>query len=406
MSGIGGFCEFQRNNSTLAWREAGHAMGRELSWEDREERGLWQSNDCLLVQRRREGGQPLTRRWNGAEYALVWDGTLYEVPRLRGQVRAAGLPLDGERAGETLLWALIAWGEEALPRLEGEFALAFWDGGQGRLLCARDRLGRKPLCYTWKKGTFVFASRPGALFAYPDLTPSLDRDGLCQILGLGSLRAPGAGVFRGVEELPGGYCLSLTPEGGTPRPYWRLESRPHGEDYPETAARVGELTRQAVEDRLEGEPQVFLSGGLASSLITAAAARAYTESGRAPLKSLSLRCPPQREDLRHAPAMTYARRVAASAHALWREEEWDLSALPVLVERAQQARDLPGLGCSDGALLYACRCAGAGSVLAGSGAQAVFEGLPGWEEWGETFPAFPRCPDLAQRGAGFCPEVW
>lgn len=407
MSGIGGFCNFLRNNSTLAWREVGHEMGQTLGREGREEQGLWQNEDCLFVQRRREGSQVLTQRWNGAEYALVWDGTLFQIPQLCSQVRAAGLPLDWESPGQSLLWALIAWGEEALPRLEGEFALAFWDGGRGRLLCARDRLGRKPLCYTWQKGDFAFASRPGALFSYSGLTPSLDREGLCQILGLGSIRMPGAGVFRGIEELPGGYCLSVTPEGVYPRPYWQLSSRLHQESYPETTDRVEKLTRQAVENRLGEETQVFLSGGLASSLVTAVAAQAYTEGGRAPLRAVSLRCPPQKEEQRCVPAMTYARTVVAASHAQCLEVEWDLSALAALVERAQLARDLPGLGCSDGALLYACQAMGEGAdVLSGSGAQVVFEGLPGWERWEDTLPAFPRCPDLAQRRAVFRPEVW
>lgn len=407
MSGIGGFCSVHQNNSTLAWRDVGSQMGLALGSDNGEYKGLWQNDHCLLVRRGVEDGQPLTQRWNGVEYALVWEGQLFDLPQLCRQVRESGMPLEGEQAGRALLWALIAWGEGALCRLDGEFALAFWDGGGRRLLCARDKLGRKPLCYAWRKDTFVFASRPSALFAYPELTPALDREGICHLLGLGPVRGPGVGLFRGVEEIPGGCCLTVDDQGCRRHRYWRLESRLHRQDYRETAAQVGELIRRSVAARLTGEEQVLLSGGVASSLLTGLAACAYTDSGRPPLQAVTFHCPAQSGDGSQSPAITYGQTVAQAFHVRHREVEWDLTALPARMEQVQLVRDVPGLGCGDAALLYACQELGRGkTVLSGGGAQVIFENLPWSEGWDGGMPTFPRCPALEKRRSVFRTEVW
>lgn len=75
--------------------------------------------------------QPMVRGWEGAEYALVWDGALTNGPELRRELAEAGFPLDSHDDTETLLAACILWGVETPRRLRGSFAYAFWDGGPG-----------------------------------------------------------------------------------------------------------------------------------------------------------------------------------------------------------------------------------------------------------------------------------
>lgn len=131
-------------------------------------------------------------------------------------------------------------------------------------------------------GTFLFASQQRALFCFPGLAPRLSQDGLRQLLSLAPVPPPGIEMFEGIHLLPPASLLIFSPDGVSVHPYWALESRPHPDDYPTTAARVRQLADEAVRRELAGPPALgsFLSGSLSSSFVTAAAALAYTEDGR------------------------------------------------------------------------------------------------------------------------------
>ena len=52
----------------------------------------------------------------------------------------------------------MTWGADALPRLNGMYAFAYWDGRGQRLLLGRDPLGIKPLLLARTARGLVFAS--------------------------------------------------------------------------------------------------------------------------------------------------------------------------------------------------------------------------------------------------------
>src|SRR5206468_7738572 len=58
---------------------------------------------------------------------LVYNGEIYNAPDLRADLQARGARFRSRSDTEVVLEALCAWGSAALPRLNGMFAVAFWD---------------------------------------------------------------------------------------------------------------------------------------------------------------------------------------------------------------------------------------------------------------------------------------
>src|SRR6266852_5989065 len=89
------------------------------------------------------GDQPI---YNEDEtVCLVYNGEIYNSPRLREQLIAAGHRFRTRTDSETIVHLYEENGAGLVSELNGMFAFALWDGPHQRLLVARDRLGVKPL---------------------------------------------------------------------------------------------------------------------------------------------------------------------------------------------------------------------------------------------------------------------
>lgn len=211
----------------------------------------------------------------GGKRVLVYDGRLDN----REEIAAAlGIRLAGEVVpdGLLLLEALLRWGEAALPRLIGDFALALWDAQDRKLLLARDQLGRRTLYYHHGDGFIAFASTYPALLALPGVPREIDELGIADFLVLNTSH-PVETFYRGVRRAPPATGLTFFAGGMRRHRYWsprpqRLLRLASDEEYIEAAR---EQLERAVACRLRARDGVAanLSGGLDSSAVAATAAR-------------------------------------------------------------------------------------------------------------------------------------
>ena len=220
------------------------------------------------------GWQPIGAPGTGG--AIVYNGEVYNHPELRAELQAAG-ERDFRTATDTevVLRLLERYGLEALHRLNGQFALAWWQPENRRLTLVRDRFGVRPLHYSLlDDGTLVFGSEAKALFASGEVDAAPDLDGIDDVFTLWGARAPRS-VFAGVSQVePGGIAVWERGELIEKRRWWRPEYGGEGGEE----AELEELLRDSVRLRLRADVPVgtYLSGGLDSSLVTAIA-QAETE---------------------------------------------------------------------------------------------------------------------------------
>jgi asparagine synthase (glutamine-hydrolysing) len=213
--------------------------------------------------------------------------------------RDLGLPADAPEAA-VIARAYRRWGEDCAARIEGSFAFALWDAGRRRLLCARDLMGVRPLCYRVEGTTLRFAQSPAALAEDQAGTRSVSDQAVADFLFGRVLDAEGT-WFAGVRRVPAGHCL--VHERGTARliPYRRITAIPHKRGT-DPAIALRDLLDAAVARRAgDGENVgVLLSGGLDSSAIACLLRDRRKRAGAAPLPVFSMMFrEPARSNERH-----------------------------------------------------------------------------------------------------------
>jgi asparagine synthase (glutamine-hydrolysing) len=219
------------------------------------------------------------------DLALVYNGEIYNYVELREELRAAGRVFSTQSDTEVLLAAYERWGADCLPRLNGMFAFALWDGRRRELFLARDRFGEKPLFYTrLAGGGLAAASEMKALFAHPDVRVS-PRESAVRNYVDGRFYEDGEDtMFDGVVRLMPAHAMVVGDDGSVRRRwrYWTPDYAAIDESYDEATAteRFRSLLERSVRTRLRSDVPVgtSLSGGLDSSAIVCllAAARMQT----------------------------------------------------------------------------------------------------------------------------------
>jgi asparagine synthase (glutamine-hydrolysing) len=214
--------------------------------------------------------QPLSNE-DGSIWIML-NGEIYNFADLRARLQKHGHVFRTAGDAETIVHLYEERGVACLDELNGMFAIALWDAREGRLLLARDRLGKKPLYYAGHDGGLLFASELKALLQHPACPRELDHGSLERYLALEYVPSPHS-IFRHVRKLPAAHRLVWQNARIDVAPYWDLrfdggkDMRPEAEIVDEFEARL----REAVRLRLISDVPLgaFLSGGIDSSSVVA-----------------------------------------------------------------------------------------------------------------------------------------
>jgi asparagine synthase (glutamine-hydrolysing) len=228
-----------------------------------------------IIDLSRAGAQPMASE--DGDVVVAHNGELYDFRERRAELEAAGHRFRSRTDTEVVVHAYEEWGEGCVERLRGMFAFAVWDARLRRLLLARDRLVIKPLYWTERDGTLLFASEIKALLEHPSVRAEVSYEALDEYFTFQNVLGDRT-LFEGVRILPPGCVLVFDADEGRPRirRYW--DAAP-GDPLDLTDDEAAELVRatveRAVERQLVSDVPVgsYLSGGLDSGLLACVAAR-------------------------------------------------------------------------------------------------------------------------------------
>lgn len=223
-------------------------------------------------------GQPMLAP--DGETFIVCNGEIYGWRRLRAELERLGRTFRTQSDTEVALQAYLEWGDDFIDRIDGMFAIAIWDAREGKLKLYRDRAGIKPLYYFYDGRSFAFASELKALVAaYGRDALEIDGTALYDFLSYRYVPTPKT-LYRNCFKLPPAHRAVFDPHTcrfEAPRPYWTLDVPPHPRrpDFDEACEELRALIDESVREHVIADVPVgfFLSGGVDSSAVVAAAAR-------------------------------------------------------------------------------------------------------------------------------------
>lgn len=416
MCGIAGFFNpyADYTEEEPKWRHILEDMNRAQKRRGPDDEGTYLSPFCGLAHVRLEiidlltGNQPMIRKETGRECAIIFNGEIYNMHELKTELLREGASFRTTSDTEVILTGYMLHGKDYIKKLNGIFAVAIWDSNPEQLLLFRDRLGVKPLFYTLTDKTLVFASEIKGLFAYPDVKPILDHDGLCEIFALGPAKSYGKGVFKGVLEVLPGHCLTFDRTTCTAEAYWKLESRPHEDSMEKTIEKTAWLLEDAVKKQMLSDIPIstFLSGGVDSSLVTAICAKELKKQGKV-LHTFSFDFQDnqkyfQSNAFQPSQDRPYVEQMAAFAGTNHRFLECTNQDQLDCLYKAVDARDLPCMADVESSMLYFCsKVTDYNKVtLTGECADEIFGGYP-WFHNQKAFEtaAFPWSMSMEPRQA-------
>ena len=320
------------------------------------------------------GNQPMHSR--DGQVTLIFNGEIYNYRELRGELQAKGFAFRGGSDTEVLLNLFLAEGEAMLPRLNGIFALALWDGRNRSLLIARDALGVKPLCFAATPRGVAFASELKGLLPLVPEARELDAAALHRYLSF--LWCPGEGTpLKGVRKLLPGETLLV--KGG------RIERRRSWYQLPPFRGVRADLDcrgavegtvfhlRRAVQRQLVADVPVgaFLSGGLDSSAVVA-----FAREQHPAIRCFSVEMVGGQEE-GSADDLPYARRVARHLGVSLETVTIDAGRMACDLERMVVQLDEPLADPASLNVLYISQLArdrGMKVLLSGAGGDDLFTG--------------------------------
>lgn len=215
------------------------------------------------------GHQPFLS--DDGRYVLVYNGEIYNFKEFYPELKSNGFDIKTNSDTEVLLKLFQLHGLKMLNRLNGMFAFAIWDKTEKKLIVVRDRMGVKPLYYSFYNETFYFASEQKALFT-AGVPLKMEQDGLEEYI-FNRFVAGENTLYENVKKVLPGHIITVH-EGGkvTTEKWWNLKKEI--QNQPEIKNPV-EWFRETFDDSIklrmvsDVPVGVLLSGGLDSSSVLA-----------------------------------------------------------------------------------------------------------------------------------------
>jgi asparagine synthase (glutamine-hydrolysing) len=267
MCGIAGFYNVLVNQNQI------NGLMNKLQHRGPDDQRFYQRNDVGLIHTRLSiidlselGSQP----YRFENFVLVFNGEIYNYKEVRQKLKMLGYSFQSNSDTEVLIKAFHCWREECVHHFIGMFAFSIYDEQNDEIFLFRDRVGVKPLYYSFINGQLFFASELKALSLF-DIQKDINQEAVSLYFRFGFVPSP-LSIYQAVAKLEPGHFLKINRSGLEKKCYWSVQhSSMSSKNENEWLDELESLLISAFQYRMVSDVPVgvFLSGGIDSSLLTA-----------------------------------------------------------------------------------------------------------------------------------------
>jgi asparagine synthase (glutamine-hydrolysing) len=313
---------------------------------------------------------------------IVFNGEIYNHFEIRPELEKLGHRFKTDHSDtEVVIHSFEEWGVSCVHRFRGMFAFALWDEKKKELWLFRDRIGVKPLYYTYQNDQLIFASEIKAILAYPDIKREVNEEAFYHYLSFLTTPSPYT-LFEKIMKLPPGCYVKIQKNGNIKvNRYWELwdYTKPLiNVSEEEIAIRLLEELKIAVRYRKVSDVPVgiFLSGGIDSSTN----AVLFSEDEKNSIKTFSIGYDKEYQSYHNE--FQYARKIAKQVKSNHYERQLKIDDLIKFLPELTYYQDEPIADPVCIPVYYLSKLARDNGVIVcqvGEGSDELFCGYPGWK---------------------------
>ncbi|MCR5677377.1 MAG: asparagine synthase (glutamine-hydrolyzing) [Agathobacter sp.] len=203
--------------------------------------------------------------------AMTCNGEIFNYQELREDLIKKGHTFRTKTDVEVVLHLYEEYGLDFPKHLNGQFAIALYDGNKDQLVLVRDQIGICPLFYTVADDRVIYGSEIKGIVEYPGIERKLNLKAVDQLMNYPGVVSPNT-FFKNIYSLRAGHMLVIRPDEEIKDiEYWDLQYSPDEEDKGEEyyVENLRELLKKAISRRLIADVPIgfYISGGLDSSVV-------------------------------------------------------------------------------------------------------------------------------------------
>lgn len=305
---------------------------------------------------------------NDENLVLAFNGEIYNFIELKKQL-SRFYKFKTKSDTEIIIAAYHTWGINMVAKFNGMFSFALWDKKNEQFFLCRDRLGIKPLYYSEDQESIIFSSSLKAINQYYLKKTSINKDDFVDFLRFGTVHSPNS-FLNEIKSLERASYLIASSEETKIVEYWNFFNNSSSLNKEEPQKKIKKLLLDSVDKRMMSDVPfgIFLSGGIDSSILVAAASKVSTKN----INTFSIVFKEKSFDERK-----YSRMIASKYKTNHFELELNPEDILHQIEEPFQFMDHPTV---DGINTYfiskAVKNKGYKMAISGAGADELFSGYP------------------------------